>query len=80
LDWNIVTSVTASLAASFLSSKKMQKQRMRTSYVPVMHCEKMSVTDMSLRQRAVIEFLVKEGNSAGVIYERLPETKRQSME
>jgi transposase len=30
----------------------------------------MSATDMSFRQRAVIEF-VKEGNSVGVIYERL---------
>jgi hypothetical protein len=39
-----------------------------TSYFPVMHCEKMAVTDMSFRQHAVIEFLVKEGNSAGVIY------------
>jgi transposase len=36
-----------------------------------MHCEKMAVTDMSFRQRAVIEFLVKEGNSSGAIYERL---------
>jgi transposase len=36
-----------------------------------MHCEKMAVTDMSFRQYAVTEFLVKEGNSAGVIYERL---------
>jgi transposase len=44
---------------------------MRTSYVPVMHCEKMAVSDMSFRQLAVIEFLVKEGNSSGVIYERL---------
>jgi transposase len=44
---------------------------MRTSYVLVMHCEKMAVTDMSFRQHAVIEFLVKEGNSAGVICERL---------
>jgi transposase len=31
----------------------------------------MAVTDMPFRQRAVIEFLVKEGNSVGVIYERL---------
>jgi transposase len=31
----------------------------------------MAVTDMSFRQPAVIEFLVKEGNSAGDIYERL---------
>jgi hypothetical protein len=44
---------------------------MSTSYVPVMHCEKMAVTGMSFYQRAVIEFLVKEGKSAGVIYERL---------
>jgi transposase len=43
---------------------------MQTFYVPVMHCEKMAVTDMSFRQCAVIEFL-KEGNSAAVIYERL---------
>jgi hypothetical protein len=41
---------------------------MRTPYVLRMHCEKMAVTGMSFRQRAVIEFLVKEGNSAGVIY------------
>jgi hypothetical protein len=44
---------------------------MRTSFVPAMHCEKMAVTDMSFRQRAVVEFLVKEGNSAGLIYQRL---------
>jgi transposase len=44
---------------------------MRTSYVPVMHCEKMTVTDMLFRQRAVTEFLVKEENSAAVIYEQL---------
>jgi transposase len=31
----------------------------------------MAVTDMLFRQRAVIEILVKEGNSVGVIYERL---------
>jgi transposase len=36
-----------------------------------MHCEKIAVTDVSFRQCAVIEFLVKEGNSVGVIYERL---------
>jgi hypothetical protein len=41
-----------------------------TSYVPVMHCAKTSVTDM-IRQRAVIEFVVKEGSTAGVIFERL---------
>jgi hypothetical protein len=32
-----------------------------------MHCEKMAVTDMSFHQRSDIEFLVKEGKSAGVI-------------
>jgi hypothetical protein len=49
----------------------MQNQRMRTSYAPVTHCEKTTVTDMWFRQRAAIEFLVKDGNSAGFIYERL---------
>jgi hypothetical protein len=43
---------------------------MRTSHVPVMHCEKMPVTYMSFRQHAVIEFTVSEGNSAADIYER----------
>jgi hypothetical protein len=36
--------------------------------VPVMQCQKMSVTDVSFRQGPAIEFLVKEGNSLGVIY------------
>jgi hypothetical protein len=36
-----------------------------------MRCKKMAATDMSCRQRTVIEFLVKEENSAGVMYERL---------
>jgi hypothetical protein len=31
----------------------------------------MAVTDMSFRQTAVIEFLVKEGSTAVVVYERL---------
>jgi hypothetical protein len=44
---------------------------MDISCVPVMHCEKMAVTNMSFRHRAVIKFLVKEANSAGVIYEAL---------
>jgi transposase len=44
---------------------------MRSSYIHVTHCEKIAVTSMSFRQYAVTEFLVKEGNSAGVIYERL---------
>jgi hypothetical protein len=44
---------------------------MRTSFIPIMHCQKMAVTDMSFRHCAVIEFLVKEGNSVEVIYERL---------
>jgi hypothetical protein len=51
---------------------------MRTPEVPVMHCKKVGVTDM-FRQRSVIE-LVKEGNPIGVIYERLSETKPQSVE
>jgi hypothetical protein len=49
----------------------MQNQRTHTSYVPVIHCEKMGVTDVSFRQCAIIESLVKEGNSAEVMYERL---------
>jgi hypothetical protein len=36
----------------------------------VMLCKKMAITDM-FRQRAVTEFLMKLGNSAGVIYKRL---------
>jgi transposase len=36
-----------------------------------MYYEKMVVFDVTFRQCAVIEFLVKEGNSGGVIYERL---------
>jgi len=52
---------------------------MRTSYVPLMHFKNMAVTDKSFRQHSIIEYLVKEGISSGVIYERLPETKRQRM-
>jgi hypothetical protein len=44
---------------------------MLISYVSIMHCEKMAVIDMLFLQGAVIEFLVKEGNSAAVIYEGL---------
>jgi hypothetical protein len=39
------------------------------SYVPLMHCKIMAVTDMSFRRRAVIEFLMKDENSSGFIYE-----------
>jgi transposase len=39
-----------------------------------MHCEKMAVTDMPFGQRVVIEFLLKEGNSAEVTYKRLHDT------
>jgi transposase len=39
-------------------------------HVPFIRCEKMAVTDM-FSQRSVIEFLVKDGNSTGIIYERL---------
>jgi transposase len=35
-----------------------------------MHCEKMAVTDMLFRQRAVIKFLMKEEYSAEVAYKR----------
>jgi hypothetical protein len=49
----------------------MQNERMPNYYVPVMHCEKIAVTDMSFRHHAVIEFQVKEGNLAGGIYEQL---------
>jgi transposase len=44
---------------------------------PDIHCKKKkkkkkkAVSDMSFRQRAVIEFLVKEGNSSGVTYKQL---------
>jgi hypothetical protein len=41
---------------------------MRTSYIPAMRSENFFLTDMSFRQQAVIEFLVKKGNSAEVIY------------
>jgi len=43
---------------------------MLSFYVAVIQCEKMAVPDMSFDRSAVIEFLVKEGKSAGVIYER----------
>jgi transposase len=43
-----------------------------------MHCEKMAITDMSFHQRALIEFVVKEVNSAGIIYERLPGVYRDT--
>jgi hypothetical protein len=56
--------------ASSLSNMNAKSARAHLLYVPVMHCEKMAVADM-FRQRAVIEFLMKEGNSAAVIYERL---------
>jgi hypothetical protein len=49
----------------------MQNRRMRISSLPVMGCEKMAVTNISFRQCSVIEFVVKEGNSAAVTYERL---------
>jgi len=39
---------------------------MRTSYVPLMYCEKMAVTDMLFHQHAVTEFLVKEAEQHGM--------------
>jgi hypothetical protein len=62
-------SVIGPLATSSLSNMKAKLAHVH-HLVPVMHCEKMDVTDI-FRQSAVIEFHVKEGNSAGVIYERL---------
>jgi hypothetical protein len=44
---------------------------MHNSYIPIMHCKKMVVTDMLFHQCAVIEFLMKEVNSAGVICKQL---------
>jgi hypothetical protein len=61
-------SITEQLAASSIFDMNVNSEH-RTSYVPVMHCEKMAVTDISFRQRAVMEFHLKEANSAGVIYE-----------
>jgi hypothetical protein len=49
----------------------MQNQCMHISYIPIMHCEKMAVTTMSFHQCASIEFPVKEGTYAGVIYKQL---------
>jgi hypothetical protein len=43
---------------------------MRNSCLSVMQCEKMSIADMFCRC-FLTEFLVEEGNSAGIIYERL---------
>jgi hypothetical protein len=39
---------------------------MRPSYIPVMHCEKMAVIDMSFVNVSSLNI-----NSAGIIYERL---------
>jgi hypothetical protein len=37
---------------------------MRISYVPVMHCKKMAVTDMSFRQRADFLFNIVTGDES----------------
>jgi hypothetical protein len=66
LGGNIVMSIIGPFAASSLSIMNAN-YRMRISYIPVMHCEKMAIT-MPFHRSAVIEFLVKEGNSAAVIY------------
>jgi uncharacterized membrane protein len=58
LGGNIVTSIIGPLAACSLSNIN-ENQRVLTSYVSVMHYEKMAVIDM-FHQSAVIEFLVKE--------------------
>jgi hypothetical protein len=67
---NIVTSVIGSLGASSLSNMNAKRSHahLLRSYHALRenHCYRHTVSS-----RAVIEFLVKEGNSAGVIYERL---------
>jgi cellulose synthase/poly-beta-1,6-N-acetylglucosamine synthase-like glycosyltransferase len=66
---NIVMSIIGPLVA-YPSPTWIQNQHMHSSYVLVMHCEKMAVNDMSFCH-TVIKFLVKEGKSAGVIYDQL---------
>jgi hypothetical protein len=44
---------------------------MSTASVPPVHCNKMAASDMSLRQRPVIEFLVDYNSSVAHICGRL---------
>jgi len=67
---NIVTSVIGPLAASSLSNtnaKSAHAHLLRSRHV----LRESDCYRHVVLQRAVIEFHVKEGNSAGVIYERL---------
>jgi hypothetical protein len=61
----------------------MHDQRMRTSYLPVKHSEKMAVTDTLFRQRAVegddFLFNIVTGDESWFRHFD-PEIKRQSME
>jgi hypothetical protein len=69
LSGNVVTSIAGPLAASFLSNmnaKSAHAHLLRSRYAL-----RENGCHRHLVQRSVIEFLVKEGNSAGVIYERL---------
>jgi hypothetical protein len=67
---NIVTSIVGSLTASSLSNLNA-----KSAHAHILHSHHalrdIVVTDMSFRQPAVIEFILKEGNSAAVIYQRL---------
>jgi hypothetical protein len=58
LGGNIVTSVKGPLAATSLSNMNAKSPHAHI----FSHCEKMVVIDISFRQRAVIEVLVKRGN------------------
>jgi len=64
-------SITGSLTASFLSN--MNAKSAHPHLVRSRHAlrENGCHIDTSFRLRAVTEFLVKEGNSVGLIYERL---------
>jgi hypothetical protein len=68
LGLQIVTVVIGKLTASYNMDAKSGHGHLLCSRHAL---REMALTDMSFHQRAVIEFLVKEGNSAGVIYERL---------
>jgi hypothetical protein len=50
----------------------MNTESVHAHFVRFRHAlREIAVTDMAFRQRAVIEFHVKEGNLAGVMYEQL---------
>jgi len=65
VDRNIIISIRGPLAASSPSNMNIKSVHANLLHSH-MHCEKRAVTDMFC-QHAVIEFLVKEGNLAGVI-------------